>query len=157
MTGRPGPTPRRSIAALLTLLVLTTGAGCSDDGSEFPAAQARMEEEMQALLAELAPDAEIDVAAHSGDPSPCGGIEGSSWSEVLASYAASVPDPPSPETLLPRAQEALDTMGVEHTAGTGRAFLGVRGQGYVASLRHDEEGNRLLVAAETDCLDNPEE
>lgn len=146
----------RHTVVLVVLFVLAMGAGCGSDEPDVRAAQDRMEQEMRALLVDLAPDATVDEEPSRG-LTPCGGIEGASWSEVLASHDASVLQPPAPDTLLSRAQEALDDMGVGYSAGAGRNLLTIDGDGYVGSLRLDEETDRLRVSAETDCLDNPDE
>lgn len=144
------------LASFAAMLVVLTSGGCSDE-PDVREVETRMQEEMHTLLTELVPDAEVEEERQPEGRIPCGGLEGASWSKVLTSYDASVPDPPAPGTLLPRAQDALDDLGIDYVGGNGWTLLTIKGKGYGGTLRLDDRTGLLLVSVETDCLKNPDE
>lgn len=153
------------LLALLCLAWATAACSTSSEHEDLPVleVQADMERQLLDLAEVLMPPATIeDVPAPRTEItqlSPCGGVEGASWSRVLGSYDL---DLATPQT----SDEATDAL-TAHLAGTelevvlpSAADVGrfeLRGEGWVGVVEVRPEHSQVVILGETDCLDNPEE
>lgn len=163
---------RLGTSVLVAALMATTACSSSDDSSStldpsgapgsstqeraVPLGEAvqGMQDAGQGLMKFLAPQGKFTVT-DTGQPAPCGGINGNEASQVRHTYEAGF-RPATSQGLLKKADRQLTRMGLtvtrRETTPLGKGLL-FQGEGFDGKLLLHVRG-AVLVRAQTDCLDN---